>query len=292
MKKPALVWQQKDFGIFSNLFEGPVVCGQNLLFTDPLAKKIYQLELSALKNRSRKAQPKEVFEGQKINGLTLDESGQLNGCRMSNSPAIVKVNLDDEKTETLSDISCDKHRFNSPNDLVWDSKFEQLFFTDPKIPNPWGKRECVYSLQLNAHSAKCCFRLKRPNGIAIRRGENGNPDYLYVSESKKGRIHMFEILGPGKVENHRILACGLPQPLDGMKVGPDDRLYFTSGTKVLRVNLDDGKKRPIPDTVCDLHCFWSKPSNLCFVDDHSIAITGYGRAAMVGRLFYLELEGR
>ena len=116
------------------------------------------------------------------NGLMLDNEGRLLVCDHGNR-RVYRVEKDGTKT-TLADRFNGK-RFNSPNDLVINSK-GVIYFTDP----PYGlkdktKREIgfcgVYRLSPDGTVSLITKELERPNGIALSPDEKT----LYVAQSYK-----------------------------------------------------------------------------------------------------------
>ena len=119
---------------------------------------------------------------QGTNGLMLDREGRLLACDHGNR-RIYRLEKDGTKT-TLTE-RYDGKRFNSPNDLVGNSKGD-IYFTDP----PYGlkdesKREIgffgVYRLSPDGKVALMTKELERPNGIALSPDEKT----LYVAQSHR-----------------------------------------------------------------------------------------------------------
>jgi gluconolactonase len=144
-------------------------------------------------------------------------------------------------------------KFNSPNDVVYNSKGE-LFFTDP----PYGlekqmndpKKEIpfqgVYKVKDNGNVVLISDTLTRPNGLAFLPGEKT----LLVANSDpaKPNWYAFELGEDGKVISSKIFysAAGYDRSLrglpDGMKIdklgnvfatGPGGIWIFNSNAKLL-----------------------------------------------------------
>ena len=119
------------------------------------------------------------------NGLTIDQQGNLIIC-MHGDRRIVK--LKDWNSNKVLPIatSFNNKLFNSPNDLVYNSK-KELFFTDPPYGLQNGDNDALKELQFNGvfrlsadGKLKVLIKnLSRPNGIAISRDEKT----LYVANS-------------------------------------------------------------------------------------------------------------
>ena len=176
------------------------------------------------------------------NGLTLDKDGNLTLCQHGNRQ-VAKMNapLDDPKVDftPLATHYKDK-RFNSPNDLVYDSK-GNLFFTDP----PYGLSEAimddpkkeldfqgVYKLDTEGNVILLTDAVSRPNGLAFSPDEKT----LYVANTDENNASWiaFPVLEDGTLgEGKEILnvtdligkEVGFP---DGIKVDKKGNI-FTAG---------------------------------------------------------------
>jgi gluconolactonase len=189
------------------------------------------------------------------NGLTLDKNGSLVLCQCGNRQmARMDAPLDKPQPKyiTLAGKYNGK-RFNSPNDVVYNSKGE-LFFTDP----PYGlekqmndpKKEIpfqgVYKVKTDGEVVLITDSLTRPNGLAFLPGEKT----LLVANSDpaKPNWYAFELGQDDKVISSKLFYStagydrslrGLP---DGMKIdkqghvfatGPGGIWIFNSNAKLL-----------------------------------------------------------
>lgn len=178
------------------------------------------------------------------NGLTLDRQGRLLLCqhgdrRIARMEAPLSASA--ASFATLVDRYQDK-RFNSPNDVIVDSK-GTIYFTDP----PYGLEgnmddpakellfQGIYRLSTDG-AVTLLDTLSRPNGIALSPDERR----LYVANSDPDRpIWMvWDLTGEG-VANGRVFfdatplmsaGPGLP---DGMKVDRNGNLFATGPGGVL-----------------------------------------------------------
>ena len=176
------------------------------------------------------------------NGLTIDSDGNLIVC-MHGDRMIAKVeNLNIENVSSIIE-SYNKKLFNSPNDLVYDSK-GNLFFTDP----PYGLLEGdndklkeipfngVYKLSHDGNLDLLIKNLTRPNGISISNDEKT----LYVANSDNNNpiIMKYELSEDG-VKNPRIFFDGKKLAkkdeglFDGLKVHPSGNVFATGPGGVL-----------------------------------------------------------
>ena len=183
------------------------------------------------------------------NGLTIDSDGNLIVC-MHGDRMIAKVeNLNIENVSSIIE-SYNKKLFNSPNDLVYDSK-GNLFFTDP----PYGLLEGdndklkeipfngVYKLSHDGNLDLLIKNLTRPNGISISNDEKT----LYVANSDNNNpiIMKYELSEDG-VKNPRIFFDGKKLAkkdeglFDGLKVHPSGNLFATGpgGVLIIKENGD------------------------------------------------------
>ena len=189
------------------------------------------------------------------NGLTLDKNGNLVLCQCGNRQmARMDAPLDKPQPKYITLAgNYNGKKFNSPNDVVYNSKGE-LFFTDP----PYGlekqmndpKKEIpfqgVFKVKTNGEVVLITDSLTRPNGLAFLPGEKT----LLVANSDpaKPNWYTFELGEDGKGISSRIFysAAGYNRSLkglpDGMKIdkqgnvfaaGPGGVWIFNSNGKLL-----------------------------------------------------------
>ena len=182
------------------------------------------------------------------NGLTFDHQGRLILCQHGDRR--VARAEPGGKFGTLVD-KFDGKKFNSPNDLCFDSK-GNLYFTDPSYglegKNDDPKKELpfngVYMLRSNGRMVLLTRGMTFPNGIALSPDEKT----LYVAQSdpKQPIIRSFEVKEDGTLTNAKVLfdasnlmegRKGLP---DGLKVDEKGNL-FTTGPGGVLVIAPDGK---------------------------------------------------
>lgn len=201
--------------------EGPVWYPDGfLLFSDIPANTIYKWTLN---------QNPEVFRrpSANANGNTLDREGRLITAEHGNRR--ISRTEEDGAIVTLADRYEGK-RLNSPNDLVVKSD-GSIYFTDPPYGIKSSEEELgfygVYRLAPDGNLTLLVRDFVRPNGIALSPDETK----LYVNDSEKGHIRVFDLKADGTVENGRIFAEqknpsqeGVP---DGMKVDREGNIYST-----------------------------------------------------------------
>lgn len=235
--------------------EGPLwLEDQNaLIFTDVPTNKIWKwteqgslslyLEPSGyLEDRTDKREPG-------ANGLALDASGNLILCQHGERQiGKMLASLDAPKSEFEGlATGYNGKKFNSPNDLVFNSK-DQLFFTDPPYGmDPWDEKELdfqgVYRLDADGKVNLLIDSLSRPNGIAL------SPDqsklYIAQSDPEKARYYEFLLDSEGNVVSGKVMLDvtalqsetrkGLP---DGLKVHSNGTLFATGPGGVLVISAE------------------------------------------------------
>jgi gluconolactonase len=174
------------------------------------------------------------------NGLTLDKDGHLVLCQCGNRQmARMNAPLDKPKPDFITLAgNYEGKRFNSPNDVVYNSKGE-LFFTDPPYGLEKGMEDPakeipfqgVYKVSSDGKVSLVTDTLTRPNGIAFLPGEktllvaNSDPD--------KPNWYSFDINDDGSCSNARIFysASGYDKSLkglpDGFKVDKNGNVFAT-----------------------------------------------------------------
>ena len=161
------------------------------------------------------------------NGNTLDREGRLLTAEHSNRR--VSRTEKDGSIVTLAS-QYEGKRLNSPNDLVVKSD-GSIYFTDPPYGIKSEQEELgFYGVYRLAPDGKLTLLVKdfvRPNGIAFSPDEKK----LYVNDSEKGHIRVFDVKPDGILENGQLFAelkdpskQGVP---DGMKVDQEGNVYST-----------------------------------------------------------------
>lgn len=182
--------------------------------------------------------------------------------------AVRRFNPDGKFLKNEIEGFCSDFPVYAPNDLITDRR-GNLYFTD--------------SIR---HKGKVCFLgiygdqkivaagLDYPNGLVLSADEN----CLYVAESYKNRVVKIELKAPGSAGGSPDVFVNLPANPSGTEAGnlPDglalhnngELLVAHYGMQSVQLISDKGKLLLSIDTGMPL------TSNLCFLDDHIIIVTG------------------
>jgi len=201
--------------------EGPVWDDAGFLYlSDETLNKIFRVYPDGKKQ--------ELISLGDPDGNTFDRRRRLIDCA-SVLRAIIEV-TPDGKYKTLAE-RYDGKKFNSPNDVIVGPD-GALYFTDPTLDLVAGEKQeipfqGVYRLDDKGNVRLLTKDLTQPNGLAF------SPDgkRLYVDDSEKRNIRVYDIAADGNLENGRIFgeepgAQGEGVP-DGMKVDTLGNLYVT-----------------------------------------------------------------
>ncbi len=230
--------------------EGPVWISesQSLLFTDFPAFKIYKWHpengLSVFKEQSNRAV-----------GLALDTKGHLIACE-SITRSITRTEKNNETTTLASHYN--GKRLNSPNDVVVKSN-GSIYFTDPRSRFLTDTQELDFNGVFKVDPANGNVHLltpefQWPNGLCFSPDES----LLYVNDSSRQHIKVFDVLKDGTLKNSRTFAeldtaFGKGAP-DGMKVDTQGNLYVTGpgGVWILNPTGDPLGIIKIPEGVLNI----------------------------------------
>ncbi|MBM3993030.1 MAG: SMP-30/gluconolactonase/LRE family protein [Planctomycetes bacterium] len=204
----------------------------------------------------------------RANGNKFDPKGRLVTCEGANSGGnrrITRTEKDGAIT-VLADNWKGK-KFNSPNDLVIDSK-NRVYFTDPRYVGNEPREidsESVYRIDPDKTVTQLIFHVAKPNGIMLA------PDMktLYLADSPpapKGNRYLlaYALDDDGKVGKKKILHdFGDDRGIDGMCIDIKGNIYATAGkgkTGGVYIFNADGKK-------IDFIATPETPTNCCFGGD-------------------------
>jgi gluconolactonase len=192
--------------------EGPVWHKQGgyLLFSDIPANAVYQWKPGEgtkvfLKNSGYSSSTPFAGKEPGSNGLTFDANGRLVLCRHGDRQI---GRLESNGTIVPLADHYNKHKINSPNDLVFNSNGD-LYFTDPPFGLPKAfddpdkaPVQGVYRLAKDGTVTRLIADIKAPNGIAFSPDEKT----LYVSDvdPKRTAWLAYDVKPDGTVTNGRV----------------------------------------------------------------------------------------
>jgi len=174
------------------------------------------------------------------NGLMFDRKGNLYACCASplgGQRALVLITPHGQVKPVVERF--DGKRFNSPNDIVIDSK-GRIYFSDPKYVGPEEmelKSMDVYRLDPSGKVHRATTNIDKPNGVMlspngktlyVAETDNGTDKADIVSDAKRGRmtLNAFDVLRNGDLRNKRVIVnFGDQLGIDGMTVDTQGRIY-------------------------------------------------------------------
>jgi gluconolactonase len=160
--------------------------------------------------------------------------------------AVLHLSSDGKQLEPASK-ECDGKLLRGPNDLTLDTKNGGFYFSDPGGSTPENPIGTIHYVDRSGKTTLLDDGLAFPNGIVL------TPDgkKLYLAESRKNRVHVYDVTAPGKLANRKVFA-DLPvkntaagqidnQP-DGMCLDAAGNLYVAHyGMKQVQVLDASGK---------------------------------------------------
>lgn len=245
-----------------NWAEGPVwIANKNvLLFSDVPENKIYQWKQgdTASVYLTHSGYTGSVARGGEngSNGLALDVNGKLLLCQSGNRQvARMNTTLDKPMADyTILAANYNGKKFNSPNDLVADSK-NNIYFTDPTYGLPKGDKdperelsfEGVYKISADGKATLLLDSIPKPNGIALSLNEK----ILYIasSDDKKPKWFAYHLDVNGHLTSGGVLLDAGPlkekaavkQGPDGFKIDKFGNL-FCAGPDGINIISPEGKR--------------------------------------------------
>lgn len=244
-----------------NWAEGPVWVADKslLLFSDVPENKIYQWKVG---DTAGIYLEKSGYTGDTIrkgeigsNGLTLDKHGRLLLCQSGNRQVVrMNASLEEPKADyTVLAARYNGKRFNSPNDLVCDSK-NNIYFTDPTYGLPNGDAdpgrelnfEGVYRISSDGKLELLVDSIPKPNGIAL--SLDGKRLYIASSDDKRPKWFVYNLDTNGNLKDgHVLLDAAALKEKANVKQGPDgfkiDKYgnIFAAGPDGINIISPEGK---------------------------------------------------
>jgi gluconolactonase len=160
--------------------------------------------------------------------------------------AVLHLSSDGKQLESASK-ECDGKPLRGPNDLTLDTKNGGFYFSDPGGSTAENLIGTIHYVDRTGKTTLLDDGLAFPNGIVL----TPEGKKLYLAESRKNRVHVYDVTGPGKVTNRKVFV-DLPvkntatgqidnQP-DGMCLDAAGNLYVAHyGMKQVQVLDPSGK---------------------------------------------------
>ena len=175
----------------------------------------------------------------KGNGMTIDNDGRLVVCEHVTS-SVVRMDPDGRGggREVLA-THYEGRELNSPNDVVVKSD-GAIYFTDPtygRMPGFGIEREQdldfqgVYRIAPGGGDPQLLVDdFDQPNGLCFSTDES----LLYINDTTRAHIRVFDVAGDGTISNSRVLAGGIGSGsleigdlVDGMKLDERGNVWVT-----------------------------------------------------------------
>jgi gluconolactonase len=207
----------------------------------------------------------------KGNGMTFDNDGRLVVCEHVTSSV---VRMDPDGTGGGREVLAthfEGRQLNSPNDVVVKSD-GAILFTDPtygRMPGFGIEREQdldfqgVYRIAPGGGEPQCLANdFGQPNGLCFSTDEA----LLYVNDTDRAHIRVFDVAADGTIENGRILAEGIGTAsleagdlVDGMKLDERGNIWVTGpgGVCVFNPEGEHIGTVEVPEPVGNLN--WGGP---------------------------------
>jgi gluconolactonase len=214
----------------------------------------------------------------KGNGMTFDLDGKLIVCEHVTSSV---VRMDPDGTGSGREVIASHYgdrELNAPNDVVVKSD-GAIYFSDPtygRMPGFGVEREQdldfqgVYRIPPDGGDVQLLAGdFAQPNGLCFSPGES----QLYVNDTDRAHIRVFDVRGDGSLANGRVLAENIGTAslekmdlVDGMKCDEQGNIWVTGpgGIWVIDPEGEHLGSIQIPEPVGNLH--WGGPDwNWMFV---------------------------
>lgn len=168
-------------------------------------------------------------------GLAMDPQARLYICESKGRRV---VRLEKEKVSPIAERFQGK-RFNAPNDIVV-RRDGNVYFTDPAFGYQQDSRELdfygVFRVTPKGELSAIAKWTTRPNGIAM----NFAGRLLYVADSDRRAVRVFDLDRTGGATNERALVNGVEGVPRGLAVDEKGNLYVAA--KHLDVFSPEGKR--------------------------------------------------
>ncbi|MFO0824034.1 MAG: SMP-30/gluconolactonase/LRE family protein [Gemmataceae bacterium] len=218
------LWSEGEFT------EGPAEGPDGCIFFSDIGNRIMKFDPTTGKTEEFRK------PSGRSNGLKFDATGRLIACEGANTGGGRRISIT-EKDGTVKSLAekFDGKRFNSPNDLTFDSK-GRVYFTDPRYQGKEEREldhESVYRVDPDGKVTRIINDVTKPNGIVI------SPDgkTLYVAHSNSDpklarKLLAYPLNDDGSVGPRKeLFDFGTQRGIDGMTVAADGTIVATAGKK-------------------------------------------------------------
>jgi gluconolactonase len=249
-----------------------------------------------------------ISHGKVITKFSLDgkhatwaETGSPNGHKIladgthlvcdASHHAVLHLSADGKMLKHASEES-DGQKLNGPNDLTLDTPNGGFYFSDPGDSSKDKPTGNIHYVDRDGKTHLLDKGLAYPNGIVL----SADGKKLYLAESQQNRVHVYDVTGPGKVENRKVFAElpakkeGTPQidnQPDGMCLDAAGNLYVAHyGMKQVQVLDPSGQliRRYDGGNVTTSNVAFGGPNM-----DQLFITGGLGAEAGGGGLFRIDL---
>ncbi len=207
----------------------------------------------------------------KGNGMTIDNDGRLLVCEHVTS-SVVRMDPDGRGggREVLA-THYEGKELNSPNDVVVKSD-GTIYFTDPtygRLPGFGIERDQdldfqgVYRIAPGGGDPQLLVDdFEQPNGLCFSTDES----LLYINDTVRAHIRVFDVSGDGTISNSRVLADGIGSGsldigdlVDGMKLDERGNVWVTGPGGVCVFDPDGNHigTVEVPENVGNIN--WARP---------------------------------
>jgi gluconolactonase len=150
---------------------------------------------------------------------TWAETGSPNGHKIladgthlvcdASRHAVLRLSAEGKLLKNASD-ECEGKPLRGPNDLTLDTPNGGFYFSDPGDSSKEKPIGTIHYVDRDGKTHLVDEGLAFPNGIVLA------PDgkQLYLAESQKNRVHVYQVKGPGKVADRKVFA-DLPEKKEG-----------------------------------------------------------------------------
>ncbi len=186
-----------------------------------------------------------VLEGS-CNGLRFDQAGNLFVCQPAGR-AIVKITPEGKQSVVADEFEGKK--LNSPNDL-WIDPNGGIYFTDPRYGSMDDLQQSGFHVYYIHPGEKKIDRildnLVKPNGVV------GSADgkKLYVTDPGAQKTYVYDITGPGKLDNRKLAADA---GSDGLELDERGNLYITGDSmRIFNSEAKEIASIPLPERAANM----------------------------------------